>query len=295
MQQRLLATGDGPDALHPAVREAYRLGNIEALISFLDAVGNVAYASSEKDVRKYMAAKNTGAVSPEDCFSHSGRFRYNSKVETNIRNCLVNALIAYFEWKIHQDTKSNLASQWNLIHEFCERRLKPGDAIISFNYDCSLERVLLQQGHFAVKYIENWPNISFLIPNIIRPKHVAVHQGEILLLKLHGSVGWQPFLHQGCVGIPPEHLEGLGAKMEVDYPNDGDWTLATNRTMIIPTWFKTFQPGHLFSHLWAQALEVMVNASEVVVIGYSFPKADSAPWVLRQAASRKWKSVDRPV
>jgi hypothetical protein len=261
----------------------------------LDAVGNVAYASSEKDVHEYIAAKDTGSVLVEDCFSHSEKFRSNSEAEAKIRDCLVNALIAYFQWKNHQDATSDRASQWNRIHEFCDRRVKPGDAVISFNYDCSLERALLQQGRFAVRYTENWPNIPFLIPNIIRPKHVAVHQGEILLLKLHGSVGWQPFLHQASVSIPPEHLEGLGAKSEVDYPNDRDWTIATNRTMIIPTWFKTFQPGHLFSHLWAQALEVMVNASEVVVIGYSFPKADSASWVLLQAASRKWKSVDRPV
>jgi hypothetical protein len=97
------------------------------------------------------------------------------------------------------------------------------------------------------------------------------------------------------VGIPPKHLEDLRAKSEVDYPDNGDWTLATYRTMIIPTWFKTFQPGHLFAHLWKQALEVMLNASEVIVIGYSFPKGDSASWVLRQAGSRKWKSVDRPL
>jgi hypothetical protein len=182
-----------------------------------------------------------------------------------------------------------------LIHEFCDQRLRPGDAIISFNYDCSLERVLLQQGHFAVKYTENWPNIQFLIPKILEPKHAVEDKGEILLLKLHGSVGWQQFLHQVCVGIPPEHLQDLGAKSEIDYPDNGDWALAANRTMIVPTWFKTFHADHLFAQLWRQVLEVMQNASEVVVIGYSFPPADSAGWVLRQAGSREWKIVDRPV
>ena len=66
--------------------------------------------------------------------------------------------------------------------------------------------------------------------------------------------------------------------------------------MIIPTWFKIFQPGHLFEHLWAQALEAIGKAAELIVIGYSFPKADSAAWVLRQAGSRQsrqWKFVDR--
>ena len=277
------------------MKEAYRLGNVEALISFLDAVRNVAYASSERDVHGYIAAKDTGSALREDYFSNSDKFRSNSEVEAKIRNCLVNSLIAYFEWRNHQDTTSGLASQWKLIHEFCDRHLRPGDAIISFNYDCSLERVLLQQGRFSVKYTENWPNIQFLIPNILEPKQVVADNGEILLLKLHGSVGWQPFSHQGCVGIPSEHLEGLGAKAEVDYPDNGDWTLATNRTMIVPTWFKTFQPDYLFGHLWRQALEVALNASEVIVIGYSFPPADSAAWVLRQAGSREWKFVDRPV
>src|SRR5262249_49438995 len=149
-------------------------------------------------------------------------------------------------------------------------------------------------GRFSVKY--TWPNIQFIIPNILEPKQVVADNEEIILLKLHGSVGWQLFSHQGCVGISFEHLEGLGAKSEVDYPDSGDWTLATNRTMIIPTWFKTFQPDHLFAHLWAQALDVMGEAGELIVIGYSFPKADSAAWVLRQAGSsqsKQWKFVDR--
>jgi hypothetical protein len=133
---RLLATEDGPDALHPAVREAYRLRNVEALISFLDAVGIVAKASSEKDVQEYMKAKGAKSVSPEDCFSHSDKLRSNSEVETTIRDCLVNALIAYFEWKNHLETQSGLSSEWKLIHEFCDQRLKPGDAIISFNHCC---------------------------------------------------------------------------------------------------------------------------------------------------------------
>jgi hypothetical protein len=173
--------------------------------------------------------------------------------------------------------------------------LRPGDAIISFNYDCSLERILLQQGRFAVKYTENWPTIQFLIPNILQAKYVDKTPTEILLLKLHGSVGWQQFLHQGCAGIPPKHLEDLGAKSEVNYPDNGGWTPVTYRSMVIPTWFKTFQPDYLFARLWAQALEVMAKASEVIVIGYSFPEADSASWVLRQAGSRKWKFIDRPV
>jgi len=294
--QRLLAREDGPDALHPAVREAYRLRNVEALISFLDAVGSVGYLSSEKDVHGYINAKPAASVSPENWFSNSDKFRSGVEVELKIRDCLVNALIAYFEWRNNQDTRCNIASQWKRIHEFCDKRLKPGDAIISFNYDCSLERVLLQKGRFAVKYTENWPTIQFLIPNILQAKHVDKTPTEILLLKLHGSVGWQQFLHQGCAGIPPrpKHLEDLGAKSEVNYPDNGDWTLATNRSMIIPTWFKTFQPEHLFAHIWKPALEVMLKASEVIVIGYSFPKADPASWVLRQAGSKEWQFVDRP-
>jgi hypothetical protein len=293
--QRLLTTSDGPGAIHPAVREAYRLRNIEALISFLDAVVNVAYASSKKDVHGYLAAKDTDSALPKDYFSDSEKFRSNSEAETKIHDCLVTALIAYFEWRNHRDTTSGASAQWKLIHEFCDQRLRPGDAIISFNYDCSLERVALQQGHFAVKYTENWPNIPFLLPNILQPKDIVADNGEILLLKLHGSVGWQQFNHQACVGVPSEHLETLGAKPDVAYPDNGDWSLASNRSMIIPTWFKTFQPDHLFGHLWRQALEVVLDASEVIVIGYSFPQADSAAWVLRQAASKTWKCIDRAV
>ena len=47
--QHMLANGDGSDALHAAVKEAYRLRNVEALISVLDAVRNVAYASCGRE------------------------------------------------------------------------------------------------------------------------------------------------------------------------------------------------------------------------------------------------------
>jgi hypothetical protein len=174
--QHMLTNGDGSDALHAAVKEAYRLGNVEALISFLDAVRNVGYASSERGVHKNIAAKNSGIALTDDPFKDSDKFRSNSDVETKIRNCLMNSLIAYFEWRHHQDTISNAPVQWKLIQEFCDQRLKRGDSIISFNYDCSLERVLLQQGHFAVKYTENWPNIQFLVPSILEPKQVVVDE-----------------------------------------------------------------------------------------------------------------------
>ena len=42
------------------------------------------------------------------------------------------------------------------------------------------------------------------------------------------------------------------------------------------------------------SLRGRLNASELIVIGYSFRPADSAAWVLWQAGSREWKFVDRP-
>lgn len=203
-------------------------------------------------------------------------------------------MIEYFEWRNDRDEEVGHANQWELIHNFCDQRLRPGDAIISFNYDCSLERVLLQQGRFAIKYIENWPNIQFLIPNKLEPRQ-AKPEEEILLLKVHGSVGWHAFANHPSFGIPPKHLKGLGADPNVEYPHGHSWAL--NRTMIVPTWFKSFQPDHLFAHLWKQALQVMADASERVMIGYSFPDADTASWVLRnapcKAGSGQWKFVDR--
>ena len=260
----------------------------------MDAVGEIGRLTTAEDVGQYQEAKHREKNPSENFSKASTTFSSRTKREGAIRSCLEEALIEYFEWKDQQDKEQSKVCQWTLIHKFCAERLRPDDAIISFNYDCSLERVSLQQGRFAVKYVENLPNIPFLIPNKLGPVQNDKLEGEILLLKLHGSVGWQKFLKQPCVGIPSKHLKCLGANPTVQYPDGSNWKLATNRTMIVPTWFKTFAQDDLFSQMWKRALGAMQRASEIVVVGYSFPKTDVASWLLRQAGQREWICVNQP-
>lgn len=291
--QRWLARGWWSRRLHPALREAYRIGNVEAIISFLDAIQLVKGYAVQSGFHAYLQARGQGLGLGIGFFNAIQRFYKKVDNERVIRDCLNDLLIDYFEWRDVQDRSRDHVNEWPLLHRFCSERLRPGDTIITFNYDCALERVLLQQGRFAVKYIDNQPNIDFLVPNILKPA-AGDPAEEILLLKLHGSVGWRPYLRNPSVGISREHLQGLNANLDgaLDL---GNAELALNRTMILPTWYKTFEKDNLFSALWKQAFDAMASATECFVIGYSFPQADVASWALRLIPGRAtWKHVIRP-
>src|SRR5262249_3239997 len=74
--------------------------------------------------------------------------------------------------------------------QFASETVQPGDAIISFNYDVSLERELARTNKWSIG-----DGYGFDIPEF--PKHSAVK-----IYKLHGSVNWLAVLFQGLTAGP---------------------------------------------------------------------------------------------
>ncbi len=85
---------------------------------------------------------------------------------------------------------------------FAEHIAQPGDTVITFNYDVSLERELRRFGRWDISRGYGFPLGTVDIPS------------EVTMLKLHGSVNWLISLYGGATGgaflIDPPSSMGSG-------------------------------------------------------------------------------------
>ena len=166
---------------------------------------------------------------------------------------------------------------------FAERIVRPGDVVVTFNYDDSLERELRRFGKWDISRGYGFPLGMEDIPS------------DILVLKLHGSVNWLVSLFGGATGgaflVNPASSMG-------NHPviHQADWKFLGYEAfsghtyqsggafpcLILPGRSKEFfydtSFGHEFSdfwdHLWSQAAGALRAADKVVICGYSLPGAD---------------------
>jgi len=158
----------------------------------------------------------------------------------------------------------------NLYRQLAEQNVKHGDVVITFNYDVALEREL--------RLARAWDLSNGYGFEIFQTRHPA---SLVPVLKLHGSVNWVKCmggagLHAGFpfdkpVAIMPQDLIDLGYDKRVDAGFRAGGVDRPN--LILPGKEKRFETD-LFDPLWSQAELALRHASELVVIGYSFPEAD---------------------
>ncbi len=168
--------------------------------------------------------------------------------------------------------------------DFAKNVLAPGDCIITFNYDVSLERELRLAGKFEVGDGYGFPM-------------EGLPQGSKLkLLKLHGSTSWLVLLFGGMTSgyaafqpghtlgdrpvIPGKELSFLGYSNTLDprFKTGG----AALPVMIFPARKKDFyfavstgdEYTEFWDGLWDQAKAALESASRVVICGYSLLAVD---------------------
>lgn len=144
-------------------------------------------------------------------------------------------------------------------HIFLARRLELEDTIISFNYDCLIDRALVKEGRsrwdprkgyglVVTEGAEAWT------PEGWTPEGYA-HSRSIRLLKLHGSMNWE---------IGGGHVQLLAPRHEVE---------TLEGRIIPPTLSKTLFLDP-FGGIWKSARRALHEAQLVIVAGYSFPSTD---------------------
>jgi hypothetical protein len=165
---------------------------------------------------------------------------------------------------------------------FVGKILLPGDVIISFNYDVSLEKEMTVSGLFQ-------PSSGY-----------GFHFGrgrpnsKVKMLKLHGSTNWVALILGGARGptclISPESLgvQPIIPRDEIEFLGSDDFDIDVERcayahAMVLPIREKQFSFNTSFGtewqdfwdSLWAQAANALQNAQRVVIAGYSLPLSDT--------------------
>jgi hypothetical protein len=167
--------------------------------------------------------------------------------------------------------------------EFAQNVVVPGDAIVTFNYDDSVERELSQN--------KKW-ELSTGYGFSLGP---ALQQSPILMLKLHGSVNWLTSLFGGATTGPIAVGSNLSMgqhpvihKADAAYLGYPDFVGhlypggGATPCLIMPGRTKEFfydtsfgrEFTEFWDQLWLQASEALKRSDRIVLIGYSLLRVD---------------------
>jgi hypothetical protein len=159
---------------------------------------------------------------------------------------------------------------------FCAHVVRPGDCIITFNYDVSVDRELRRAGKWHVG-----DGYGFTIVEL-------PEKSPVKILKLHGSSNWLASLWQSPGDgfgwrpvISDAEMSFLG------YTDQRDLNFRNARSGMVPTLIlprpeKEFfialgdkqELRLFFDDLWNQAKNALGQSDSVVICGYSMPDTD---------------------
>jgi hypothetical protein len=202
---------------------------------------------------------------------------------------------------------------WEILKAFAGK-LQPGDAVITFNYDATLERVLLDQDKWSPR---DGCGFELVFQKSRSDKAVVeFNNSAILVLHLHGATGWYrrpvfapdydlpsggggalPREALGAaplstnISLDPQFLEALGI-FNVDACLPDTLSVADERHVVLhPSFLKDYErddsASHVFVKLWQKAAEVLRGADHAYIIGYSLLKADVAALTLLLTTIRR--------
>jgi hypothetical protein len=174
----------------------------------------------------------------------------------------------------------------DLYAALAREKMRPGDAVVTFNYDLACERALRNAGLWEVG---DGYGFDLGLESIPRSK--------VKLLKLHGSTNWMGVLFGGNMGFSQassvydrrpavfgkRNFTFLGYGEDIRDPLTAQITrTGGNPALILPTLHKNFFHQTTFGHewepfwddIWRQAGASLRASGKVVIIGYSMPVAD---------------------
>ena len=244
-----------------------------------------------------------GAPNIEDVITNLDAYIKSLEVSEELEDRLRRSNAAHQRGKLRQavpvwftEIHTNPAPDYQ---QFAEAIAQPGDVIITFNYDDSLERELKRVGKWDVSQ-----GYGFQIGTLIQPS-------PVLVLKLHGSMNWLVSIFGGItsgafaasdnssLGLYPciatDYLKYLGyIDMVGTFPGGGGFP-----SLILPGRTKefyyhtSFGPEHeeFFSSLWSQAAAALQRAEKLVLCGYGLLPVDQRACDLLLGVTRKETSV----
>jgi hypothetical protein len=156
-------------------------------------------------------------------------------------------------------------SQIATASELCLSLFRPGDFVLTFNWDCLLEKLLWQ-----AKVWTPYGGYGDAMAIGLHSSLCGLNPFFLTILKLHGSVNFA-FPSYGGPRLTlfqlPDVFPGITA-----ISNDSDDN--TLPVVTLPTHLKRYGDNRSIRDVWTEATDAIRHAQSLVVIGYSFPIAD---------------------
>lgn len=301
---------------NPLLSEAFRTQNIEQIFTVLDFVQN----QYDESFVGILNADKLGAE--EVAVATSSHQSFNSAVRqySDVRRLLLWATEAYFQHHHEQDQAEFASAKWETLKKFAQI-LQPGDVVVTFNYDSTVERVLLDHQKWSPK--DGYGTELVFQKNVYDNTPVNFASSPVKVLHLHGALGWykKPHLVDGF--LPDEEGGGIAADKLTPAPLETEISLdplllqtfgisavdasmpsrppTEYQSLLHPSFLKDYAGestgNEIFRRMWKLASEAMRAAERVTIIGYSLPAADTAAWalLLTNCDQTKTETVDTNV
>ncbi len=177
-------------------------------------------------------------------------------------------------------------------HQKIAASLKPGDVVISFNYELLMDNALLLSKRW---FPHDGYGVHCKLLSADSSYHVDSAVSEVALLKLHGSFNW--LYCSECRQLFTA-AEGSGENLRFKY-NHFDKISCVHQgcrhslqpIIIPPTMMKNYETMPFTHQLWRKARQALCDADHIVIIGYSFPPTDfRSKWLFRKAMQQSTRS-----
>jgi hypothetical protein len=281
----------------PLLADAYRTKDLEAVLTVLD----LAWTLFSR--RLHALAVRQGGIRPAR-FVHLDKesMSAQSLMEPHLRahRVVLRGLEAYLRFKHLEGLSMFTGTRWQYLRRFASK-LGVGDSVITFNYDSTVERALLDRGMWNP---EDGYGFRVSLPESeAGPLPVDWPPSRVTVVHLHGAGGWcaRPFHYfpaaeAGWCPPPPDYeelagaaraepisldyrfLKGLGVEVHDPSRYRGQGP-DEYEVLLYPSFIKAFGwegRSAVLVKAWRLAAEALRKAEAVTIIGYSLPEADSA-------------------
>jgi hypothetical protein len=264
---------------------SYLLGNPnpEVVLSLPDLCEVARDSEDRAAFGKARQVFEAGADDPGEIWNHlksEGRKLANDAVAARerFRDCLNQ----YFLYKHYLDSKPQNRAAREYLRQVLSR-LVAGDKVLTLNWDTTVERSLLEDNRWNPINGYGFEKILHkgIYGGLSEPLDFEVPESEVLVLKLHGSVGW----HQTRAGRfyfdePYGFLRNLeyrheGVAIPLTDPEPNPIGPPDGFLLGYPSFLKQLR-GQEMQSIWHQAARALEEAESVEVWGYSLPQSDTA-------------------